>query len=59
MSEELTLEELSKYDGTNGTTYICATGRIYDVTTSGFYGKGESYNIFAGVESCIVRNNHN
>jgi len=33
--------------------YICAKGKVYDVTKSGFYGIGGPYHIFAGHEASV------
>eukprot|EP01101_Sappina_pedata_P008014 TRINITY_DN4355_c0_g1_i1.p1 TRINITY_DN4355_c0_g1~~TRINITY_DN4355_c0_g1_i1.p1 ORF type:complete len:157 (+),score=77.81 TRINITY_DN4355_c0_g1_i1:59-529(+) len=52
--KEYTLEELAKYDGSDsdGDIYVAIKGKVYDVTSRrGFYGKGGSYNIFAGKEA--------
>ena len=35
-----TLEELKKYDGTNGTAYVAYAGKVYDVSKSYQWKKG-------------------
>jgi predicted heme/steroid binding protein len=40
--EEFTLEEVTKYNGKDGQkTYIVYSGKVYDVTGSGFWDGGE------------------
>lgn len=49
--DPFTPEELSKYDGSdpNLPIYVAIKGAIFDVTRKAeVYGKGKSYNIFAG-----------
>jgi predicted heme/steroid binding protein len=35
-----TVEELKKYDGTNGTAYVAYKGKVYDVSQSYQWQKG-------------------
>jgi predicted heme/steroid binding protein len=51
VGRDFTPEELSEFDGSDDKkpVYICVAGKIYDVTAGRrHYGKGGSYNIFAG-----------
>eukprot|EP01080_Neovahlkampfia_damariscottae_P000977 gene977-9884_t len=51
---EFTLEELSKYDGSNSDKkiYIGVKGVVFDVSLKPeFYGNGASYHVFAGKEA--------
>lgn len=47
--KELTLEELSKYDGANGApAYIAIDGIVYDVSLSPVWAGGTHYGLYAG-----------
>jgi len=44
-----TLETLEPFTGENGKpVYLAFNGKVFDVTASGFYGKGSAYHIYAG-----------
>ncbi|PVU87884.1 hypothetical protein BB559_005844 [Furculomyces boomerangus] len=61
-------EQLAKYDGSNPNLpiYVAIKGDVYDVTLGKhWYGKGSSYNLFAGKDSsrafatnCLSRKDH-
>jgi predicted heme/steroid binding protein len=38
--KRFSLEELKKYDGTNGVSYVAYRGRVYDVSKSFHWKKG-------------------
>jgi len=53
---EYTLDELSQYDGSdsNKPILIGINGKIFDVSRGAmFYGKGASYNVFAGRDATL------
>lgn len=49
VKKEFTLEELSKYDGANGSpAYISINGIVYDVSLSPVWAGGTHYGLYAG-----------
>lgn len=38
--KEFTLEELAKYNGSNGTTYVAYQGKVYDISGSNLWING-------------------
>ncbi|EGG13724.1 cytochrome b5 domain-containing protein [Cavenderia fasciculata] len=56
---DYTLEELTKYNGTNGTPiFVSIKGKIYDVSyKSSMYGPGGDYSLFAGHDAttCLAK----
>lgn len=50
-TRKFTLDELKQYDGTDPTQiFVAVKGKVYRVSPQ-FYGKGASYNCFAGTEA--------
>eukprot|EP00744_Colponema_vietnamica_P011922 GILI01016755.1.p2 GENE.GILI01016755.1~~GILI01016755.1.p2 ORF type:complete len:145 (+),score=40.65 GILI01016755.1:74-508(+) len=55
LPSEFTLQTLRQWNGTGGRpTLVALKGRVYDVSSSGFYGPGSNYNCFAGREASIA-----
>ena len=50
---KMTKEELSEYDGRNGTVYLACGGLIFDVTSSSSYGPKGGYRMFAGKDASV------
>ncbi|TCO74632.1 cytochrome b5 domain-containing protein [Marinisporobacter balticus] len=47
--KQFTIEELAKYDGSNGKpAYIAVNGIVYDVSTESTWGGGTHFGLYAG-----------
>ena len=51
---EMTLEELSKFDGSNGKVYMSVSGNIFDVSACEAYYPGGNYSVFAGKDGTVA-----
>lgn len=49
-----TLEELSKYNGSNGKAYVGVNGLIFDCSSCESYMPGGSYCLFAGSDATVA-----
>jgi len=51
---KMTREELAKYDGSNGKSYLAMGGLVFDVSESPNYQKGGGYSMFAGKDATLA-----
>jgi membrane-associated progesterone receptor component len=51
---EITLEELAKFDGTNGKVYVGAKDKVFDVSACEAYYPGGNYAVFAGKDATVA-----
>jgi membrane-associated progesterone receptor component len=51
---EFNLQELAKFNGSSGKTYVGVDTLVFDVSSSDFYKPNGSYSVFAGKDATVA-----